>query len=447
MSTTQPPPPSPADLPHDSLKVNIIVSTTICWFIAAFFVALRVYTRGFILRVFGPSDWSILLALLFAAATGGAVIEQATHGAGNHIWDLDPNDTASALAWGRAAWYGILFYQISLCFAKFAILILYIHLFTFKWARRAGQILFGIVAVSHLYMTLLAFTACIPLYAYWDTTVTDKYCHPQALWWSATGLHMVTDFLIFILPMPVVWTIRLPRRQKYILSAIFGFGFIVCFISILRLIQLIRAQTDPDFTYVAAELSYLTAVELNGAIVCACVMTLKPLLARLFPRTWGSSSISSSAAAAAAAARAGARPRSTETLVNLSKGSGPGGPPTIGSVPSKQKLGPLGAMERDVWIESGDGGGNRGRGGGGGPRRIWVDGGYVELEDGDGDAWGVDVELVERVPGKRSHGRTRDVGDEEVGITRPEPPLGSREVRVHTDFRMEISEPKIGSAY
>ena len=35
----------------------------------------------------------------------------------------------------------------------------------------------------------------------------------------------VTDFLIFLLPMPVVWSIRLPRRQKYILSAVFGFGF------------------------------------------------------------------------------------------------------------------------------------------------------------------------------------------------------------------------------
>lgn len=66
MSATQPPPPPPppADLPHDSLRVNIIVSTIICWFIAAFFVTLRVYTRGFILRVFGPSDWSILLALV-----------------------------------------------------------------------------------------------------------------------------------------------------------------------------------------------------------------------------------------------------------------------------------------------------------------------------------------------------------------------------------------------
>jgi hypothetical protein len=36
----------------------------------------------------------------------------------------------------------------------------------------------------------------------------------------------VTDFLIFLLPMPVVWTINLPRRQKFILSAVFGFGFV-----------------------------------------------------------------------------------------------------------------------------------------------------------------------------------------------------------------------------
>lgn len=71
-----------------------------------------------------------------------------------------------------------------------AILLLYIHLFTFKWARLAGQILFGIVIVSHTYMTLVTFTACIPLYSYWDFRVTEKYCHPQSIWWSHTGLHM-----------------------------------------------------------------------------------------------------------------------------------------------------------------------------------------------------------------------------------------------------------------
>lgn len=280
-----PSPPPPPNLPHDSLTTNIYVSSGICWAIAAFFVGLRFYTRGAIIRALGSSDWSVLIALIFAGATCAAVIEQAVHGAGQHLWDLDPSDTTSAIAWSRAAWYGILFYNLSLCFSKISILLLYIHLFTFKWARLAGQVLLGIVIVTNIYMAAVTFTACIPLRSYWDFSVPKQYCHAQSMWWSNTGLHMVTDFLIFMLPMPVVWTIRLPRKQKLILSGVFGFGFLVCFISILRLIQLVRANADTsDFTYVAAELSYLTAVEVNGAIVCACVMTLKPLLARVFPR-------------------------------------------------------------------------------------------------------------------------------------------------------------------
>lgn len=143
MSDIQPPPPPalpplPPNLPHDSLKPNIIASSAICWVIAACFVGLRFYTRNFIIHVIGHSDWSILVALVrrpmrsptrgvltelqvFAAATCAGVIErafwrrssvsasadsahtEAVHGSGHHIWDLDPNDTESAMAWGRVS--------------------------------------------------------------------------------------------------------------------------------------------------------------------------------------------------------------------------------------------------------------------------------------------------------------------------------------------------------
>lgn len=68
MSDAQPPspgpPPLPPNLPHDSLKPNIIASSAICWAVAASFVGLRFYTRGFIIHVLGYSDWSILVALV-----------------------------------------------------------------------------------------------------------------------------------------------------------------------------------------------------------------------------------------------------------------------------------------------------------------------------------------------------------------------------------------------
>ncbi len=126
----------------------------------------------------------------------------------------------------QAGWYSLLFYTLTLCMSKVSILLLYLRIFSFQWVRRAGQIVLAIVIISNIYMVITIFTACIPLQAYWDLSITDKYCHPQAVWWSHTGMLMITDFLIFLLPLPVVWTLNVPRRQKYALFAIFGLGFL-----------------------------------------------------------------------------------------------------------------------------------------------------------------------------------------------------------------------------
>jgi hypothetical protein len=40
---------------------------------------------------------------------------------------------------------------------------------------------------------------------------------------------------------------------------------------------------DPDFTWVGARFGYLSTIELNAGIVVACLMTLKPLVNRVFP--------------------------------------------------------------------------------------------------------------------------------------------------------------------
>src|SRR3569833_2733284 len=106
--------------------------------------------------------------------------------------------------------------------SKVSILLLYLHIYSFQWNRREGQVVFAIVIISNIYMVLADFTACIPLQAYWDIRITDKYCHPQSVWLAKTALLMFTDFLIFLLPLPLVWTLIVPRRQKYSLVGIFG---------------------------------------------------------------------------------------------------------------------------------------------------------------------------------------------------------------------------------
>jgi hypothetical protein len=110
--------------------------------------------------------------------------------------------------------------------SKISILLLYLHIFTFQWVHRAGQVVLGFVIFTHLYIVCAVFTACIPLQAYWDERITGAYCHPQAVWWVNTSLLMVTDFLIFLLPLPVISTLNVSRRQRYALWLIFGLGFL-----------------------------------------------------------------------------------------------------------------------------------------------------------------------------------------------------------------------------
>jgi hypothetical protein len=61
----------------------------------------------------------------------------------------------------------------------------------------------------------------------------------------------------------------------------------VCVISILR-ISTIRSVNFNDMTYSFAPLAYWGAVEINLAVICASLTTLKPLVDRLFPRLLGS---------------------------------------------------------------------------------------------------------------------------------------------------------------
>jgi hypothetical protein len=57
----------------------------------------------------------------------------------------------------------------------------------------------------------------------------------------------------------------------------------VCLISILRLVSLSRLD-GVDMPYKFSIVGYWGGVEVNLAVICACLTTLRPLIVRLFPR-------------------------------------------------------------------------------------------------------------------------------------------------------------------
>ncbi|KAK4157168.1 hypothetical protein C8A00DRAFT_11927 [Chaetomidium leptoderma] len=389
MQSTDPPPGNPPGLisnPSETRQANIIACAVITWAIGAIFVGLRFYARGYLLRnVIGVEDWLMVVALVFSAATSAGAVEQAVYGHGKHALDIDPN---VVVAMSRAGWYSIIWYMLSLLATKASILLLYLRVLSFRHSRYVVYALLAMVIVANgIFSLSLVFTACKPLHAFWDP-VPDAWCRPQRDFFINTGLHIATDVLMYVLPLPVIVRLRVELRQKLALYGILALGFFVCAISMIRFFQLTLQNSWLDYPYEGVSISYLNGIELNAAIACACCMTLRPLMHKLFPHLW-------SARGSSDGNGRGRRPD-----VELGPAGGPGGgagaldntlaPPTIGSKPLRIARARENDLDNSQLLSRDD---DEFSGGGGGRDdkqsiRTETDGGsFAEAGSGSGRAW------------------------------------------------------------
>lgn len=108
----------------------------------------------------------------------------------------------------QAAWYGILFYNLSLSLTRISILLLYKRIFTYSWIKRAIQIVLVLVIAIGIWLVVSVCTACMPLQAFWDWSLfwtQPVYCQPPNLWWANAALHIASDLIIMALPVRTCW--------------------------------------------------------------------------------------------------------------------------------------------------------------------------------------------------------------------------------------------------
>ncbi|KAK3399964.1 hypothetical protein B0T20DRAFT_173577 [Sordaria brevicollis] len=285
---TKPPPPPYGYLAHEDCGPSMLGATWATWAIAAIFVALRFWARSRVVNGLGWTDWCILLSLLIAGGMSASVTFGTSVGLGKHIWNVDIVANYEPLM--VSFWISVLLYFCSLAMTKISICLLYLTIFTIESTRRATYAVLGLVSVTSVYSIIVICTGCVPLKDYWDIRKAwddepPSNCHQIRWYWSCNALMIITDFLIFLVPIRIVGPLRLPRRQKLFVIGIFAVGFIVCIISLIRVIFLYDSDDlkAADMTYSTSKVTYWTALEVHGAIAVACVMTLKPLIVRLFP--------------------------------------------------------------------------------------------------------------------------------------------------------------------
>ena len=120
-------------------------------------------------------------------------------------------------------------------------------------------------------------------------TTNTNLTHHRYIRFSNAGMNILTDILVATLPLPFFNQLHLPKRQRIALMIIFALGGFTCIISILRLQSLLVFLQTTDFSYHNPLVAIWSSLEVNIGIICSCLPTLKAMVARWFPRAFGSS--------------------------------------------------------------------------------------------------------------------------------------------------------------
>ncbi|KGO75344.1 hypothetical protein PITC_001980 [Penicillium italicum] len=260
----------------------VLIVSSIFAGVAALTVTLRLYARFYLVKAPGLDDLFILYALLVDLALLAFLVLEQKHGIGTPVADLSKDNLQGQLFW---LWISVPFYNLSMILAKFSALSLYARLFRPYPFLLATYILMGFLVILGLWTTLSGFFFCIPINAFWSPSaeIRATKCLPATpVWFTNAALQTSTDMVILILPMPLLWKLQLPRRQKWGILVVFSLGIIAIATSVARMYPLSVMVSGGDFTNLNAQAALWSSLEVNVSIICICLPPLHPVFSRIF---------------------------------------------------------------------------------------------------------------------------------------------------------------------
>ncbi|KAH7066640.1 hypothetical protein BKA63DRAFT_124678 [Paraphoma chrysanthemicola] len=260
--------------------------------IMAFFVGIRICYKFFSPAeiLFGPDDYLIVVSLLFTVAAVilgdlGAI----ANGLGRDIWSLRFDQV---YAFGKTFYFIEILYFSTVCILKMSFLFFYMRIFPgpmiqkIIWATIWFNILFGIGFV------LPAIFPCRPIsffWTNWDGEHTGRCINLNAILWANAAISIAVDFWMLAIPLSQLMHLKLSWTKKAGVILMFCLGTFATVVSIIRLQFLISYARTRNPTWDQANILKWSTIEIATGTVCSCIPSIRIILARVLPRTFGSS--------------------------------------------------------------------------------------------------------------------------------------------------------------
>ncbi|EME39876.1 hypothetical protein DOTSEDRAFT_104226, partial [Dothistroma septosporum NZE10] len=259
----------------------VIWSTTLLAILA---VALRIFTRAFIVRGLQLDDYLILASLLFIVVfTITVTLESMStyNGLGRHQASLSKVERTNLLRW---LWISIILYHIGLGSAKLSIVSQCLSVFGSIRRFVIACYVVGAIMIAYMLFTVsITVFLCKPVSYFWHPERPGSCLPRLPIWFFNSGFDVVTDILVAGLPLPVVRSLNLPKRQKYMLLFVFALGGAVCIITVVRFYALYAVTASNDPSHENPQAALYSNIEASVSIMGSCLPTYNAFIAKYFP--------------------------------------------------------------------------------------------------------------------------------------------------------------------
>ncbi|KAG8666767.1 hypothetical protein FPOAC2_11893 [Fusarium poae] len=267
-----------------SLEIQAVLITFSL--LSATTVVLRTYIRTKVLGSFGLDDGLMVVAQVLAIGSAVAIGLENKYGLGYHTWE---QPKSAYVPYMKSFYASIVIYNIAMCLVKIGILLQYRRVFAIQVIQTITFYGTALMVAWTVVIAFLNILICVPVAKFWDNELPGRCLDPLLIWYIMAGFNLTTDIAIFCLPLPVIKSLNLPRKQKIMLFAIFSLGFFTCFISIYRIRTLRTAASTDDPNWDNVDAAIWSFLEITMAITAACLPTLRPLVSKFLPRMFSSS--------------------------------------------------------------------------------------------------------------------------------------------------------------
>ncbi|KAI0164468.1 hypothetical protein GGR52DRAFT_124862 [Hypoxylon sp. FL1284] len=264
------------DLPAEN-GIHVWRTAVIMPFITFSFVVARFYCRAYIVRKSWTIDDYIVAATMVSIIAHAVLMANATyHGMGLHVWQFTPELNSEYYLW-----IGISseFYVLSLAGFKSALILLYLQIFGVEKRFRIACYITLFFTLGYLTCNALTeFLGCNPIAKKWQSDLPGHCINTVASNIAYGAGHMLSDLIIGILPLTMIWRLQFPTtKQKIGLSLALSSGLIAWAVACVRWAISTYNMLIYDRPWWAGISFVFSILEVNTGLICACAATFSPL--------------------------------------------------------------------------------------------------------------------------------------------------------------------------